>query len=151
GAPAAEGGWLDQLLGRAAAPDPDRAARLAAASAHLDDAVAGLRAAGQEFMLVHGLLARAAFLRARCAEGGATAQADRAAATTDLDEAQEIADYGGMGLFKADIALERARWAVMDQDKAAARPHLEAARAQIESCGYGRLTPELEALEQATR
>ncbi len=136
---------LDRLLGRAAAPDPDRAARLAAARDRFDAAVAGLREAGTEHMLPSGLLARAGFLRQRCEEGEA---ASRKPAETDLDEAAEIAAYGGMRLFEADIALERARWALFDEDEATATARLAEARTLIEDCGYQRRAPELEALEK---
>lgn len=66
----------------------------------LNQAVKSLRQAGQQDHLPRGLLPRAwwLFLSGRPAEAHA-----------DLDEAWEIADYGAMSLFKADILLTRAR------------------------------------------
>src|SRR6202008_3662086 len=70
------------------------------ARAQLDDAVDGLRAAGQRDYLPRGLLARAAF---RLCVG------DLAESARDLDEVEEIAETGQMRLFLCDLALERSR------------------------------------------
>jgi hypothetical protein len=106
---------LDTLtLGRAShglALAPARTDARAAAD-FLDQAVNGLRAAGQNDDLPRGLLARAAFLRA---------VGDFPAAARDLDEVEEIAEPGPMRLFLCDLALERARLAL------AARRSLRAA------------------------
>ncbi|MFH1466055.1 MAG: toll/interleukin-1 receptor domain-containing protein, partial [Pseudomonadota bacterium] len=83
------------LLGRAAQALGDRPA----ARTHLDQAVAGLRAAGQQDDLPRGLLARAACLRVH---------GDPTAAAHDLAEATRIARRGGMRLHLADAALEAA-------------------------------------------
>ena len=74
-----------------------------AASARFDEAVAGLRGAGQNGHVARGLIARAAFRRAI---------GDWDGAARDLDEAHEFAEPGPMRLFLCDIALERARLAL---------------------------------------
>ena len=65
-----------------------------------DEAVNRLRAAASMDHLPRGLLTRA---WARHAAG------DRAGCAADLDEAQDIADRGGMKLHMTDILLHRAR------------------------------------------
>lgn len=99
----------------------------------LDAAVDGLRKAGQMDDLPRALVARA-WLR----------QADGrpAEANADLDEAQTIAENGGMKLHLADIFLTRAR---LFQDRAA----LQNAKTLIEETGYARRRPELEVAAQA--
>ncbi len=66
----------------------------------IEDAVSGLRRAGQQDDLPRGLLTRAWL---RFLEG------DHDGAKQDLDEAWEIAERGPMKLFMADIHLYRAR------------------------------------------
>ena len=94
---------LDHLsLGRAAwlrghAEGPDA---FPEAACYLQQAVQGLREAGQQQELPRGLLARAALYRVT----GAWAGAGR-----DLAEAQEIAERGDMQLHLADYHLEAAR------------------------------------------
>ncbi|MEK6302140.1 MAG: hypothetical protein AABO41_15630 [Acidobacteriota bacterium] len=98
---------LDHLtLGRAALSaaileSPDSAFQIP--NSELDLAVSGLRRAGQQFMLVLGLLTRA-WLRSLT---GARTGSD--SAQSDLDEAWEIAERGSMRLHMADIHLYRAR------------------------------------------
>lgn len=99
---------------------------------HSDAAVVGLRQAGQVDYLPRGLLTRA-WLR-HCLN-------DIPGCEADLNEAQRIAERGGMKLHLADIALYRAR---LFKDKA----ELAKARALIEECGYGRRIPELEDAER---
>jgi tetratricopeptide (TPR) repeat protein len=107
---------------------------LASSRSSLDQAVDGLRAAGQQDDLPRGLLSRAWL---RFVEG------DAAGARADLDEAHQIAERGAMKLHLADIHLHRAR---LFHDKAA----LAQARQLIEQRGYGRRKKELEdALEAA--
>jgi tetratricopeptide (TPR) repeat protein len=117
----------------------------------LDQAVASLRAAGQQQILPRGLLARAAYARW---------DGDYPAARRDLAEAFDIAERGEMRLHLTDYYLEAARLALAE----AANPHpalshgervLEAARhtdaaAQlIAATGYRRRLPELEELRAA--
>jgi tetratricopeptide (TPR) repeat protein len=94
---------------------------------HLNAAVDGLRQAGRSDYLPRGLLTRA-WVR--------HAQGDTPGAQADLDEAQRIAERGGMKLHLADMALTRAR---LFQDRAA----LAQARKLIEEIGYGRRREEL--------
>jgi tetratricopeptide (TPR) repeat protein len=87
---------LDYLtLGRAMlqAYLQDGTTALADASAHLRQAVDGLRQAGQQDYIARGLLARAELYRV---------QGDFAQAQRDLDEAMTIATRGEMGLHQAD-------------------------------------------------
>ena len=115
--------YADRLHGRTPGED---------AQQHTEAAVAGLRQAGAKHHLPRGLLTRA-WLR-HCLN-------DLPGAQADLDEAQRIAERGGMKLHLADIALTRAR---LFEDTA----ELAKARALIEECGYGRRLPELEDAEQ---
>jgi hypothetical protein len=69
----------------------------------IEQAVSGLRRAGQQDPLVLGLLTRA-WLRFLTA-----ARTGPESAQSDLDEAWEIAQRGPMPLFLADIHLSRAR------------------------------------------
>lgn len=110
----------------------------AQAAEHLDQAVAGLRAANQMDYLPRGLLARAAFW---CDIG------DHPKARADLEEALRIAKRGGMKLFLADIDLEYARLFFAEHDLPAARRHLETARAAVERMGYGRRRLAIAALD----
>ena len=92
------------LLRPASGPSPEPASvDVDAASARFDEAVAGLRGAGQNGHVARGLIARAAFRRSIGDWGGAA---------RDLDEAHEFAEPGPMRLFLCDIALERARLAL---------------------------------------
>ena len=72
------------------------------ARARLDEAVDGLRAAGDLRFVPSGLLARAAFRRS---------VGDWKRAARDLDEVEEIAEPGPMKLHLCDVAIERARLA----------------------------------------
>jgi ATP/maltotriose-dependent transcriptional regulator MalT len=98
-----------------------------------EEAVAGLRAAGNQHHIPRGLLPRASLRHAL---------GDLEGARADLEEAQRIAARGGMCLHLADRHLSRARLF---------RDHAELARARtlIEECGYGRRRPELEDAEGA--
>ncbi|MCP4696518.1 MAG: ATP-binding protein [Gammaproteobacteria bacterium] len=100
----------------------------------LNRAVAGLREAGQQDYLPHGLLARAALYRdlKEFKKAGA-----------DLAEANEIAERGGMELFLADIQLETARLMLVQGDKKAGRQALAEAAEKIAKTGYGRREREL--------
>ncbi len=130
-------------------------AALQSANGELGAAVDGLRRAGQQILLPHGLLTRA-WLRFLTGAGAGPESAQE-----DLDEAWEIAERGPMRLFMADIHLYRARlfhevkpypWATdADGNARGARDDLAAARKLIEQCGYGRRKEELEDAEEAAR
>jgi hypothetical protein len=138
-------------------------AALQTARRELDAAVSGLRRAGQQFLLVQGLLTRAwlRFLTGACT-GPESAPAD-------LDEAWEIAERGPMKLFMADILLTRCRLFGMpgagaekgdggrkypwdknlDGSFRGPKDDLAEARKLIERCGYWRRKEELEDAERA--
>ncbi len=122
------------LLGRAAHALRD------ATTEHLDHAVTGLRQAGAQEFIVRGLLARAAFHRD---------QGNLDGATHDLEEATRVARRGGMRLFLADCALERARLALAQGDPEAARLAGNKAHALITDMAYHRRDPELAAIDAA--
>jgi len=104
-----------------------------AAEPEIDQAVDGLRRAGQSDYLPRGLLTRA---RLRSTQ-------DRPEdARADLAQAQEIAERGPMPLHLADVHLYRAR---LFHDLAA----LAEARRLVEKHGYYRRREELEDLEKA--
>ena len=103
------------------------------AQAYAGQAMADLRAAGQQHYIPLGLLTHAWFLSASGDEPGARA---------DLDEAWRIASRGNMRLHMADIHLHRARL-FRDTDE------LAKARKLIFECEYFRRLPELEDAERA--
>ncbi len=123
--------WLTKTI-------PDATCR-----AHLEEAVAGLRRAGDSTHLPRALLTRA---WQRATEGHHTGPDS---AQADLDDAQEIAERGPMPLFLADIALHRARLfgglSAYPWDSPAA--DLATARRLIEKHGYNRRRAELEDAE----
>ncbi len=105
----------------------------------LDDAVEGLRAAGQTWFLPPGLLARAAWHR----DNGALELARQ-----DLIEAFDIAERGGMRPFLADCEIESAwlRLAASSpsaEDLTAAAAAIERAAAIVAATGYHRRDPDL--------
>jgi hypothetical protein len=108
-------------------------AALDSAHRQVEAAVRGLRQAGDAAFLPRGLLTRA-WLRGL--------QADPAAATADLDEAQQLAERGPMRLHLADVHLYRARL-FFRESRDEAREELKKARALIERCGYHRRDEEL--------
>jgi len=105
------------------------------AKSEIEEAVAGLRNAGQLDHLPHGLLSRALLLFAEDDIDGCRA---------DLDEAWQIAERGSMRLHMADVLLHRGR---LFRDKTALA---EAARL-IEQCGYHRRDGELADAEEAAK
>ena len=119
----------------------------AACNPSVADAVSGLRRAGQQDKLLHGLLTRA-WLRFLT---GAKTGPDSAQA--DLDEASEIAERGPMKLFMADIHLYGARLFGRETLYPSESPHADLAEARrlIEKCGYGRRKEELEDAEAGLR
>jgi len=124
---------LDHLsLGRALPSESDQAA------AQLDEAVEGLRKAGQQDDLPRGLLARAAFRRQR---------GDFAGAQRDLDEAFALASRSSMRLHLTDCHLEQARLLLAQGQRPRAREHLEKAKQLIAATGYLRRDGEAAKLE----
>ena len=110
----------------------------------------GLRQAGRQDDIPHGLLARAEYYRV-------TGDLDKA--QKDLDEAFSIASRGGMGLHLADCHLEYARlgrWQAWTTHPGAspskgdedAWEHLKTAKEMIEKMGYHRRDKEVEELEE---
>jgi tetratricopeptide (TPR) repeat protein len=114
-------------------------ADFAQAAEHLDRAVEKLRQAAREDYLPFGLLARAALHRLR---------GNRSGAAADLSEALEIAERGGMRLHACDAHLECARLDLQQDDIAAARKHVAAARRLVNETGYKRREREVAWLER---
>lgn len=122
------------------------------ATKEIEEAVAGIRRAGQMDELPKALLTRA---WQRSLTGPRTGPES---AQSDLDEAWEIAARGPMPLFLADIHLYRARlffreahYPFTNPDGTPRTPQqdLADARRLIEKHGYGRRLPELEDAEAA--
>ena len=121
--------------------------------ASLQHALDGLRRAGLQQYLPHGLLTRA-WLRSLTG-----ARTGPESAQSDLDEAWEIAERGPMPLFLADIHLHRARLFGSLKSEASGEKYpwqspaadLAAARRLIEKHGYLRRLEELEDAEAAAR
>jgi hypothetical protein len=129
--------------------------------ASIEAAVAGLRRAGTQDYLPHGLLTRAWL---RFLTGSPTGSLS---AQEDLDEAWEIAERGPMRLYMAEIHLYRARLFGGMKDEAGRMKYpwnknpddtprgpkddLTAARKLIEQCGYWRRKEELEDAEEAAK
>ena len=117
--------------------------QLSAAQQHLDQAVNGLRAAGQQDDLPRGLLARAELHRQ---------QGDYKEAEKDLQEVFEIAERSEMQLFLCDYYLAIARLLktrtdqALDQNQAAITHHLQTAKKIIDQTHYHRRLPELNQL-----
>jgi tetratricopeptide (TPR) repeat protein len=111
------------------------------AADYLDQAVEGLRRAGQQQELPRGLLARAGLYRLR---------GDFEEARGDLAQAAEIAGRGEMRLFMADYHLESARLCLAQGDKdKQAREHYEEAAKRVEEMGYHRRDAEVLLIEAA--
>jgi tetratricopeptide (TPR) repeat protein len=123
------------LASRSSRSDPTH---LHLANEHFDEALNGLRTAGQSQEIPRGLLARAALWRV-------TEEPDKA--TADLGEVFEIAERDGMRLHLTDAHLERARLRVDQGEIDAAREDVEAARRLVEETGYHRRDPEVAELE----
>jgi len=117
------------------------------ATLELDHAMSGLRRAGTQDYLPHGLLTRA-WLRSLSG-----ARTGPESAQSDLDEAWEIAERGPMPLFLADIHLYRARL-FFDEAKypwQSPQHDLAEARRLIFKHGYLRRKEELEDAEAALK
>jgi tetratricopeptide (TPR) repeat protein len=133
-------GLWSLALGAGGAEEAEGVSHLADAGTHLDEAVAGLRAAGTSDHLPCGLFHRATLRRLAGDCGGARA---------DLDEAFEIAEQGEMRLFLCDAHLGYAWLAIEEKNPAEARKRAGAARELIAATGYHRRDEELTALAQA--
>jgi tetratricopeptide (TPR) repeat protein len=108
------------------------------AAEHLNQAVDGLRQAGQQCFLPSGLLARAELYRV---------QGEFDKAQQDIKDAMTIAERGEMGLHQADCHLEYARLYLAMRDEDRARENLTIAIKMIEQMGYHRRDREVEELE----
>ncbi len=104
---------------------------------YLKKAVAVLREAGTQVYLPRGLLARAAVYRM---------QKNFAAARDDLNEVQEIAERGEMGLHMADYRLEACRLCLAEGRTEDANKHLATAEKMIAEMGYHRRDKEVKEL-----
>jgi tetratricopeptide (TPR) repeat protein len=104
----------------------------------LDEAVDGLRKAGEQIWIARGLLARAGYWRA---------VGDCEKALGELEEAREIAERGGMKLWLADYHLESARVARSEKDKEKMAEHYGEAKRLVEECGYHRRDGDLELIK----
>lgn len=110
------------------------------AEVHLEQAIEGLRLAGQQQYLPNGLLARAELHRLR---------RDFPKAQHDLKEAMRIAKYGGMNLHKADCHLEYARlYLAMGEKEEDARENMDIAKEMIEEMGYHRRDVDVVEIEE---
>jgi len=105
---------------------------------YLDQAVDGLRQAGQQDYIPLGLLARSSLRRI---------QKEYDKAQHDIDEAFTIASRGGMGLHLADCHLEYARLYFDMGEKEKAKKNLATAKEMIERMGYHRRDKEVRELE----
>jgi tetratricopeptide (TPR) repeat protein len=110
----------------------------AQAAAHLERAVDGLRAAGQQDQLPRGLLARVELRRV---------MGDLPGAQKDLEEATSIATHGGMRLHQADCHLAYARLYLAWGEREKARESLATAQGMVAEMGYHRRDAEVEELE----
>jgi hypothetical protein len=109
----------------------------------LQQAVAGLREAGQQDDLPRGLLARAALFRQT---------ENYAKAEKGLQEVYDIAEPSEMRLHMTDYHLESARLGLLaDWDKACVQEHIDEADRLIRKTGYHRRDAELAELVQAIK
>jgi tetratricopeptide (TPR) repeat protein len=100
----------------------------------LNQAVDGLREAGQQQYIAPSLLARAAFYRW---------QKQFSNAWDDLKEAKEIAELGSMKLYLVDYHLEAGRLCEAERKIEEAERHFEIAAKMIEETGYHRRDKEV--------
>ena len=96
---------------------------------HLNQAVNGLRQAGQQDYLPRGLIARAESHRL---------QEQFGRAQRDLEEVMTIASRGGMELHKADCHLEYARLYAATGHAEQVKKHLVTAKGMVEKMGLHR-------------
>lgn len=105
------------------------------AGEHLEEAVKGLRLAGERQHLPRGLLAQAELYRVR---------GDWPKAKGDLDEAMDISGSVKMGLFEADCHLAYTRLYLFLGKKDKARESLVIAKEMINQMGYHRRDKDVE-------
>ncbi|MES1241973.1 MAG: hypothetical protein ABUT39_10175 [Acidobacteriota bacterium] len=110
----------------------------AKAEEYLNQALEGLRRAGDEEFVACGLVTRAALRQL---------QKDWLAAEADLSEALEIAERGSMRLYECDAHLEWARLCQDRGDREGLERHVARARKIVDETGYERRREEVEALE----
>jgi len=110
------------------------------AGEHLGLAVDGLRQAGVQNFLPHGLLARADLRRLT---------GDFRGAEDDLEESLDICTRCELRLLEADTHLGYTRLHLAQANSAAARSSLTRARTLIEQTGYHRRDRDLAELESA--
>lgn len=108
------------------------------AETFIEQAVAGLRAAGEQRLLPLALLTRAALSRL---------QQNFSPAHKDLAEVLDIAEAANMRLHRCDYHLEAARLALAERDAKAAADHCDQAEQLIKATGYLRRQPELQTLQ----
>jgi tetratricopeptide (TPR) repeat protein len=96
---------------------------------YLNRAAAGLREAGQQQYLAPGLLIRAECYRLL---------KQYKKAWEDLNEAEEIAESGGMKLYLCDLHLEAGRLCLAEEKNKQAEHHFSRAKKMIEETGYFR-------------
>lgn len=106
----------------------------------LSKAVTALRNAGTADHLPRGLLARATYFRH---------QQQWQAAQADLQEVLDISQQGGMYLHLTDFYLESARLELSQNNKKAAKKHMDAAQALINKTNYKRRQAELDVMQEA--
>ncbi len=104
---------------------------------YLNRAAAGLREAGTNDHLPRGLLARAECYRHI---------KEFSKARADLNEAEEIAELGGMKLHLCDLHLEAGRLCLAEENEEQAEKHFSMAKKMIEETGYHRRDKEVERL-----
>ncbi len=131
---------LDNLsLGRAElSPTEEKPVDLVRANEFFQNAVKGLRQAGDMTHLPRGLLGRSELYRTM----GDYNQAER-----DLEEVARTATRSGMGLHLSDYHLEWARLRLAVDDKEKAWDHFETAKEMINRMGYHRRNKEVAELE----
>lgn len=133
---------LDKLsLGRAylLKSVAEKSGNFTKANDFLNQAVDGLREAGQQQLIPLGLLARAEMYQY---------QREFEKAWADLEEAAEIAERGEMNLWLADYHLEAARLCLAEGKKEKeAREHWKEAKDRVEKMGYHRRNPEVMLIE----
>ena len=101
----------------------------------LNQAIDGLREAGQQQYLPLGLFARVELYRY---------QQSWESAWRDLEEAREIVERGQMNLYMADYHLEAARLCLAEGNhEAEAHEHYEEAAKRVNDMGYHRRDPEV--------